>query len=100
MELVRYVGEEWSALYRDGLLVTYGDHYLVDEELESILKVERREGDDFLVGTNRKAASTLAEVEAYTVEAEERQAQADELRRQADELERQAKALREQAGKN
>lgn len=99
MKLVRYMDEEWSALYADGKLIRYGDHYLVDEKLSELLNVEIRNGEeagDFLLGTNREAALTLDEVEEYTAarEAKEALGTERELQEELEQLEQRAEALR------
>lgn len=51
--IVRYQGEgEWSALYINGKLDTFGDHYLVDERIQEIFSVEIRYGGAFLANGN------------------------------------------------
>lgn len=52
-DYVIYSGsEEWSALYVDGKLEKYGDHYLVEEHLRLLLGVTTISSDNFLRGGN------------------------------------------------
>jgi hypothetical protein len=90
---VRYHSGEWSALYVDGELVKYGDHYLVDEWLASHLGVEDLYNDDFLLPDGRTVLSTLHEVEVRTADREARLSAAEELRAQAEVLRRKAEDL-------
>lgn len=96
MKLVRYTGpNDWSALYVDGELDRVGDHYLIEERIAELCDVELRDGDEFLLGSNRKVdtAQTLEEIEDYINNQYEREEQAEKLRRQAAELLRQAEEL-------
>jgi len=36
----RVIGADWSALYADGALVIYGDHYIVDDRIADILGID------------------------------------------------------------
>ena len=98
MELVRYVGAvDWSALYVDGALDIVGDHYLIDERISQLFKVDERHSNDFLRGGNNAAdvPHSLEEVEVWTAEQEKAstQTEADTLRALAAELLRKADSL-------
>jgi hypothetical protein len=73
MKLVRYTGsEDWSALYVDGELDRVGDHYLIDERIQELYKVEDIRSDNFMRGGNysHNVARTLAEVDEWVAEKE------------------------------
>lgn len=83
-------GGEWSALYIDGKLVKYGDHYLVDEHIYEMFGIQVDESSDWMRGdtSGMDVAQTLDEVEQYRSEREAAQELAKELRRQASDLEK------------
>jgi hypothetical protein len=61
---VRYQGgNEWSALYIDGKLDKYGDHYIVDERIEELLGVEVRNSDAFVLDDDHTVCPLLTDVE-------------------------------------
>lgn len=67
--LVRYTSGEWSALYIDGVRVSFGDHYVVDDYLAALFGIEMREdNDDFING--RTVFDNLADVEAIAASRE------------------------------
>lgn len=92
-QYIRYYEGEWSALYVDGKIAKYGDHYIVDEWIATHLGVEDRYSNDFLKEDGRTVFPTLEEVHAKQEEREQREMEADELRQQAIELQKQAAAL-------
>lgn len=94
---VRYREGEWSALYVDGKLVSYGDHYYVDDWISAHLGIEEIESDDFLAADGRTVFDTLAEVHKKQDAREKREIVADELRSRAKTLKDQANVLLEQA---
>lgn len=84
---------EWSALYGpDGALITYGDHYIVDDKIAELLGADTMYTNDFIVGTNEKrreiVAQTLAEVIGFQALKEERRDAIRRLRAEADRMER------------
>jgi hypothetical protein len=86
MKLVRYTGsEDWSALYVDGDLDRVGDHYLIDERIQELYKVEDIRSDDFMRGGNysHDVAQTLAEVDEWVAEAERVAVLAEQARARA-----------------
>lgn len=69
-KLERYTSSsDWSALYVNGQLATYGDHYIIDEWIAEYVGIINENSDSFLLGTsggrNGKIAQTTAEIEAY-----------------------------------
>lgn len=66
-EFVYYSGESWGALYQNGELVRYGDHYYLGEYFLSYLGVEEIMSEDFLRGGNTKedVAKTLEEIDEW-----------------------------------
>lgn len=71
-KIVRYQGNhEWSALYVDGELLTYGDHYIIDEKIAELFGIEMRYDDNFLASENDIPFKTLAEIEEFEEENEE-----------------------------
>lgn len=89
-KLVRFVSEEWSALYINGQLDTVGDSYLVDERLEELLEVKHYDSDDYFLGnpvqSYATAAKTLAEIETYQKEKLDAKVKAETLREEAKRL--------------
>lgn len=86
----RFHSGEWSGLYVDGKLVKYGDHYIVDEYLSSLLGVEDYYDDDSWLEEGDKPLQTIEEVER----AQDRRSEAEE---EAAMKVAQANALMEQA---
>ena len=87
MKLVRYTGsEDWSALYRDGILDRVGDHYLIDERIQQLCKVEEIHSDDFMRGGNysHDVAQTLDGLKLWVEETERRAVLAEQARARAD----------------
>lgn len=98
---------EWSALYEDGKIVTYGDHENVHEKLFNLLGIDVEYTDDFVhsktvtIGSGsavRKrevetAYDTIEEIDSALIEREAKMRQAEELREQAAELIAQANRL-------
>lgn len=83
-KIVRYQGNhEWSALYVDGELVTYGDHYIVDERIAELFGIEMRYDDNFLASENDIPFKTLAEIEEFEEENAKFIAAAENLRKEA-----------------
>lgn len=81
---------EWSALYVNGDLDTYGDHYLADERLQTLFGVHVTHTNDWYRGDggrNYKVAQSLPEYRAWQLEDKERQDRADALRAEAKRLE-------------
>lgn len=93
---VRYrVGEEWSALYIDGLLDRVGDTYLSDERIAELLGVEERESP-FLASndiTRDDVPKTVEGVEASDDAIRAKRERAATLREQAAALIAEAGAL-------
>lgn len=92
--------EDWSALYVDGQLHTYGDSYLAEEAIRSIVGVRVVDDNAWLRGGNGTGrngnpppASTLDEVHGYMVERSERESRARNLRERAAELLAEAEGL-------
>lgn len=94
-KLVRYHGEEWSALYIDGKLDLVGDTYLTDERIAELLGVEEHYSDAFLRGGNQRedVAKNLDELKAYEDERNQKLQRAAEMRAEAKRLEAEANAL-------
>ena len=59
----RFHVSEWSALYVDGELDTYGDHYLVDDRIAALLGVEDCDSDAWLLEDGRTPRTTVEEIE-------------------------------------
>lgn len=108
MRLVRFTGTgEWSALYDADTdnLVTYGDHYIVEDKIAELLGVEVVDSDLFVArkretgllgqkGFERESAlPRLGNVRAAISHAEQQKARADDLREQAARLMLQAEEL-------
>lgn len=93
---VRYNDGEWSALYKDGVLVKIGDSYITDDYLARELGVVEHDNANYFLGkdaTYDNAAQTLDEVIAYEKTLDEKWAEAEALIAQADALRAQAEAL-------
>lgn len=96
MEIVRYNGEEWAALYVDGKLVAVGDSYHADEHLATLLKVDERDGYNTLLRQGvsyEDIPQTLTEAEAAVAAIEAKYAEAEALKARAAELIAEANAL-------
>jgi hypothetical protein len=68
MKLVLYCGpNDWSALYADGVLDSFGDHNNVTERIHEILGIEVISSNDFMLGGNHRkdVAQTLDDIEAF-----------------------------------
>jgi hypothetical protein len=52
MDVVRYTGEEWSALYVDGKLDIVGDSYLIDDRISELFGVTEYQDESFMQGGN------------------------------------------------
>ena len=70
---------EWSALYIDGELNIYWDHFLFYVRLYSLLDINVEDSDDWLGKDNRTALNTLAEVEEVRKVKETAQARIEQL---------------------
>jgi len=86
VDLVHWHGEEWSALYVNGSLVSYGDTYHQDEWLLKAVGGRHESGGEFLGGTNSQCYATLDECYEYRRLREQAQDRARELRAQAAQL--------------
>ena len=93
--LVRYEGSgEWSALYVDGRLDVYGDHYLIEERISELCGVETIQSDSFMMGNEHIPATSLGEVDAYESLAANAEAEAERLEAEAERLRQQARVVR------
>lgn len=90
----RFYEGEWSGLYIDGVLDRYGDHYLVDERIASLLGVEDYYDDAWLVD-DRTPRRSVKEIESEQERRIAKDTQAAEKKERADELMAQARALLE-----
>lgn len=104
MKIVRYNGSgDWSALYIDGELVVFGDHYLSDEKISELLGVEEINSNDFMGGGNNSSdvLTSLEDIEAYQRKKdfllEEEESTRTSLLVEAEKLEQEAQRLREKA---
>lgn len=89
MKLVRYNSDaDYSALYVDGVLDTYGTNQVVDDRVLALVEVETYDSNYFLLGGNSKedVAKTTAEIDQYATAKAEVDREAADLRRRADEL--------------
>jgi hypothetical protein len=98
---VLVAGGEWSALYIDGNLAEYGDHYIVKEAIYAIVGVDEESDDSwyrevtFTVGEGRTArkryktevAQTLEQRDAWKSEREVAAEKIAALKAEAAELE-------------
>lgn len=89
--------EEWSALYVDGHLDTYGDHYLCEERIHQLCGVRFVDDDAWLLGGHGRPgepiAQTLDEVTDYAVSRGDREATAQDKREEAARLLAEAEEL-------
>ena len=97
--IVRYQTGEWSGLYIDGYLDTYGDHYLVDERMGELLQVEYRDSNSWLDDDKRFPIQKLAEVEERELQAQADLDYAAQWRAKAAELKAEAEELLEAAAR-
>jgi hypothetical protein len=89
VKLVRYNSDaDYSALYVDGVLDTYGTTQVVDERIAALVDVETYHSNYFLLGGSTKddVAKTTAEIDQYATDKAEVEREAADLRRRADEL--------------
>lgn len=96
---VKYVDDDYCALYRDGqLVVESDDYYHIGDYLENELGVESHYDDtDFIDPTQHKAFGTLGEIVKYK-DSQERQRieqERQQLQERKAELESELKALDE-----
>lgn len=98
-KIVRYQSEEWSGLYIDGYLDTYGDHYLVDERIGALLEVEYRDSNSWLDDNKRVPIQKLSEVEKRELQAQADLDKAVQWRAKAAELKAEAENLDEAAAR-
>jgi len=93
--LLVFDGEEWSALYVDGVLDTASETYLIDERIRILAGVITVQTGDFFCGGHRRddVAPTIEDVRAYRRQRLYRQQEADRLRAQAAELMRTAEEI-------
>lgn len=89
MKLVRYNSDaDYSALYVDGVLDTYGTSQVVDERIAALVDVETYNSNYFLLGgsTKEDVAQTTVAIDQYVTAKAEVEREAADLRRRADEL--------------
>lgn len=88
---------EWSALYIDGKLDSFGDSYQQEERIQNLFGVKVVQDSPWLLGgngRNREPAQTVEDIETYRSAAkEDRLDAAAKLREKADELVRAARDL-------
>lgn len=97
-DVVRFTGTgEWSALYVDGKIDTYGDHYVVNERIAALFGVLDAQSNDFVrpvPGSHREVVyDTVEEVYAVAEQRAHALEEAARLRAEAESLIRQAKQL-------
>lgn len=87
--------EDWSALYKDGSLLTVGDHYLIDEKIRQEFDIETIQSDDFMQGGGYRddVAKTIDALHQYRDRRLANEEEARLLRERAAALIEQAKAL-------
>lgn len=85
---------DWTMVYKDGLLVRAGDHYLADEWLQAEVGVTVVDDDaGVCIPDGHNALQTLDEVVAANEAYEDRITEATTKRQQAAELVAEAEAL-------
>lgn len=99
--VIRYTGSgEWSVLYVNGQLDTYGDHYLIDERIATIFGVQEEDTDHWYRGDGGRdfaIPQTVEKAEEWRREDRDAAEKAKTLREQADALLQRAKELEDRA---
>lgn len=82
-------GEDWAAIYIDGVLHSHGEDYARREALLRLLGVKEVQDPAFLrgtTGTHTQAAGTLDQIAAWQAQRTDKAAEARALREKANEL--------------
>jgi len=105
MQLIRYTGDDVSALYKNGKLLFASQDDVMTNRIFALCGIEIRYSEDFMLGKevvvpgfSDDVASTIREIEtfararsdAFLAQELEKKMEADALRKQAAELLRQA----------